>query len=156
MEFVNYNANPKNKKTSDCVIRAICTALEVSWEQVYKEMLDVALRTGYAISSKQNYTKYLSIKGYEKQKMPRRNDNSRYTIKEFIDELADPNKTYIIDMANHVTVASAGKLYYIWNCGSKSVGNYWVLNYKIKPEDKPTKKKSKRVLMTAKKKQQES
>ena len=65
MEFVNYNANPKNTKTGDCVIRALCTALEDSWEQVYKEMLDVALRTGYAISSKQNYTKYLSIKGYE-------------------------------------------------------------------------------------------
>ena len=28
MEFVNYNNNPKNKKTTDCVVRAISFALD--------------------------------------------------------------------------------------------------------------------------------
>lgn len=31
--FHYYNANPKNKVDDDCVIRAICTALNQSWAQ---------------------------------------------------------------------------------------------------------------------------
>ena len=42
MEFIKYNANPKGRKTGDCVIRAICTALHMSWEETYIEMLRVA------------------------------------------------------------------------------------------------------------------
>ena len=31
MKFINYNANPKGRKTGDCVIRAIAFALNKSW-----------------------------------------------------------------------------------------------------------------------------
>ena len=61
MEFVKYNANPKKKKTGDCVIRAICTGLKESWEDTYKGMLDVALDTYQAISWNKNYEYYLKV-----------------------------------------------------------------------------------------------
>lgn len=35
MEFVRYNNNPKQNKTSDCVIRAISFATNKSWEDIY-------------------------------------------------------------------------------------------------------------------------
>ena len=63
MEFVQYNANPKKKKTADCVIRAVCTGLKESWENTYKGMLDVALDTYQAISYKKNFETYLKEKG---------------------------------------------------------------------------------------------
>ena len=128
MEFIKYNANPKGKKTGDCVIRAICTALNEKWEDTYKGMLDIALKTGYAISCKENYTKYLSAKGYDIQKMPRRKDNTKYTVKEFADELADRNKIYVLNLANHVTIIKNKNLYDLWNCSKKSVGNYWIID----------------------------
>mgnify|MGYP003458603784 FL=1 len=31
-KYVNFNANPKNKKTEDCVIRAISKGLNQKWE----------------------------------------------------------------------------------------------------------------------------
>ena len=65
MEFVNYNANPKNKKTGDCVIRALCTALEDSWEQVYKLTATSELyKTNYTIRAKdlQDASKQAKIK----------------------------------------------------------------------------------------------
>ena len=116
MNFINYNANPKYKKTGDCVIRAICTALNESWADTYKGMLDVALRKGYAISYKDNYEFYLKEKGILKQKMPRREDRTRYTVAEFADELASPYKTYIVSVATHLTVIINGDLYDLWNC----------------------------------------
>lgn len=30
-----YNPNPKNKQTGDCVVRALCKALDKSWDEVY-------------------------------------------------------------------------------------------------------------------------
>ena len=128
MEFIKYNANPKGRKTGDCVIRAICTALQMSWEETYIEMLRVALETGEAISCKENYTEFLARRGYKIQKMPRRSDNTKYTVREFVDELAKPNKIYILNLANHVTVIENNKLYDIWDCSRKSVGNYWVID----------------------------
>lgn len=128
MEFIKYNANPKGKKTGDCVIRAICTALNESWEDTYRGMLEVALDTGEAISCKGNFKEYLKRKGYDMQKMPRKENNKRYTIEEFANILAKPNMVYIVNIANHLTLINNKNLYDLWNCKNKSVGNYWIIN----------------------------
>lgn len=127
MEFVEYNANPKGRKTGDCVIRAICTALNETWEDTYKGLLEVALDTGYAISCTENYGEYLKRKGYIKQKMPRKLNNRKYTVAEFADELAKPKVTYIINIANHTTMIRNKNLYDLWDCRRKSVLNYWII-----------------------------
>ena len=138
MEFINYNANPKNKKTGDCVIRAISTALNQDYWKTLDEMVEVTKKTGYYMSYKNGFEAYLKSKGYEKQKMPKRPDNTRYTVEEFADELAMPCYNYILNVANHLTCLKGQDLYDIWNCSRKSVGNYWIIskdkNPKIKVE----------------------
>ena len=44
--FRFYNANPKNRIGGDCVIRAICTALNQSWEQTVREMTELGIKEG--------------------------------------------------------------------------------------------------------------
>lgn len=127
MEFVEYNANPKGKKTGDCVIRAISTALNETWEETYRGMLEIAIETGYAISCTENYSEYLKRKGYKKQKMPKKENNKKYTVAEFADTLAKPSTSYIINICNHTTLIKNKKLYDLWNCGRKSVLNYWII-----------------------------
>ena len=56
--------------------------------------------------------------------MPRHYDNTRYTVKELIDE--NPNITMVISVANHLTCAIKGTLYDTWDCSHKSVGNYYI------------------------------
>ena len=124
-KFEDYNANPFKKKTGDCVIRAVCVALKEDWKDTYKGMFDVAMETGYAISCKDNYKEYLHRKGYEMKKMPKKENGRRYTVREFIEELANPKKNYIINLANHLTCIEKCTLVDLWNCGNKSVGNYW-------------------------------
>lgn len=125
MEFIKYNNNPKNKKTGDCVIRAIATATNSSWEYVYSKLAELGIKQGLMINDSKNWQKYLESLGYIKQKMPRRPDGTRYTLEEFATELAEENKIYIVKLAGHLTVIKNKNLIDTWNCSYKSVGNYW-------------------------------
>lgn len=127
MEFIKYNNNPKNKKTGDCVIRAIATATNSSWEYVYIKLAELGIRKGLIINDSNNWQKYLEILGYEKQKMPRRSDRTRYTLEEFATEIAEENKIYLVRLAGHLTVIKNKNLIDTWNCSYKSVGNYWII-----------------------------
>ncbi len=130
MEYVNFNMNPKKKKTADCVLRAVAFGLGQEYVETYREMVESSIKTGYFMSDKKGYQAYLKSKGYEMEKMPRKDNNKRYTVAEFCDILAKNGETYIISVANHLTVIKDKKLYDIWNCGRKSVGNYWIINNK--------------------------
>lgn len=46
--FHYYNANPKNRITTDCVIRAITTALEQDYNKTVMEMAEMQCKTGIA------------------------------------------------------------------------------------------------------------
>ena len=61
MLYIKYNANSKNKKTGDCVIRAICTALNKSWVDTYTDLFNNTIKYGYSVSSKENFKKYLKL-----------------------------------------------------------------------------------------------
>lgn len=128
MQFINYNANPKGRKTTDCVIRAMSTALNNTWEDTYRALVDFSIKRGLASSDKRAITLFLHYKGYTKQKMHKREDNTRYSVKDFIDEIAKPKAVYIIGLANHLTVVKDGVLLDTWNCSKKIVNSYWIID----------------------------
>jgi hypothetical protein len=125
MKFTKLNLNPKGRKTGDCVVRAIAKGMDQSWEDTLCDLHKVALHHYTMPNDKFTYDKYLTANGWTKEKMPRFADNTRYTVKEFI--AANPHGTFILSVANHLTVAINGELFDTWNCGSKSVGNYWTI-----------------------------
>lgn len=127
MKFIKYNENPKNKKTNDCVIRAIATATNSSWEYIYSKLAEQGIKKGLMINDNRNWIKYLADLGYKKQPMPRREDRTRYTLEEFATELAKEDKTYIVKIAGHLTVIKNKNLIDTWDCNYKSVGNYWII-----------------------------
>lgn len=123
--FHYYNANPKNRFTGDCVVRALCVAMEKPYEEVYRELLESALKTGYSVASKENYDRYLKANGWVKHKQPRKEDNTKYTGKEFC-ERARPYERYIAKIGGHHIVAIIdGKVWDIWNSTGGCIGNYW-------------------------------
>lgn len=126
MEFKKLNLNPKGKKTGDCVIRALAYALDKPWTEVYKDLVEIGLKYAIMPNNKDCYTKYLEKLGYKKQKMPKKYNNKRYTIREFADELS-VNHKYIISVANHLTVLDYNTLVDTWDCSRKCMGNYWII-----------------------------
>lgn len=128
--FVYYNANPKNRITGDCVIRALCTGMNESYEKVYKELFEFSLKNGYMLNDKKCYEKYLASKGWLKIPQPRKCDNTKYTGKEFCQMAQEYTFNYPSRMiasigGHHIVAIVEGRVHDIWNSTSKCIGNYW-------------------------------
>lgn len=122
--FKFYNANPKGRFTGDCVIRAICTALEKPYEEVYRELLELCLSTGYSIASTENYAKYLELQGWDKKKQPRKSNNKKYTGEEFCKNYKGICIAHI--GGHHIVCIKNGKVHDTWDSTDGCIGNYWV------------------------------
>lgn len=127
IKYVNENVNPKNKKTCDCVIRAITKATGKDYYVVYEELYKTSVKSGFMLNEKRVEEKVLEKYGFVKIKQPRHyDDNTKYTIGE-IDELISKNDIVIISCAHHLTCVKNHTLYDIWDCRNKTIGNYYVL-----------------------------
>lgn len=127
MEFVKQNLNPKGWKTGDCVVRAIANANHTSWESTYLALCDIGAEKCRMPNEKHTYEALLKEYGWIKQKMPRHEDGSRFTVRELVEQHNGP---MVISMAKHLTYAINNTIYDLWDCGSKSVSNYWTKNEK--------------------------
>ena len=121
--FKYYNANPKNKHTTDCVVRAICTALDQPYNKTIKELSELWIETGYQMSDVKCYGKYLESKGFVKYKQPRKPDNTKYTGKEFVKIFEGVCVAHL--GGNHVVCVKNGKVLDIWDSTEGCIGNYW-------------------------------
>ena len=123
MKFEKKNVNPKGRKAGDCVIRALSTSSGMRWQSVYEQLGELGLRLCRMPNEKQTYEKWLNIMQYTKHKQPRREDGTKYTVQELIDELWV--RDAVITVANHMTVVEDGVLIDTWDCSQKTVCNYW-------------------------------
>lgn len=132
--FHFYNANPKGKYTTDCVIRAISTGTEIPYETVLREMAEQQIKTGYDMSETKAIAMYLKKKGWRKQNQPRKSDNTKYTGNEFCKEILHRssefawlrNRKVIANIGGHHIVAICnGKVWDTWNSTGGCIGNYW-------------------------------
>lgn len=123
IKFIEYNNNPKNKKTCDCVVRALALATGRPYVDVYKELFEISLKTGYMLNEKRVEDKFLEQNGFVKHKQPRKSDNTKYTIKE-ADKICT-DRIIIVRCAGHLTCIKDGAVYDLWDCRSKCISNYY-------------------------------
>ena len=122
--FTFHNANPKGKlRAADCVPRAISTATGISWEEATRVLTEEAIKQYAVLNEKSVYDKWLTQNGWTKNKQPRKADNTKYTVEEFA--AINDKGTYVVGVANHLTVVVDGQILDTWNCSYKTVGNYW-------------------------------
>lgn len=121
--FTYHNQNPHNRITADCVTRAISFALNIPYNDVVMEIAEFQIKTGFVIEEKEDLL--LKAHGIHMQPMLRHDDNTKYTLKEFIEE--HRTGTYIVRMPGHLTVVKDGVNYDIWDCtkSTNKIGNYW-------------------------------
>lgn len=124
--FHYYNANPKNRITGDCRIRAISVACEVPYNQVVMDLARIQCETGYDQTANQGISILLKEYGWTKCKQPRKADNTKYTGAEFCRLLANNNKRYVANIGGHHIVAIVNKkVWDIWDSTDGCIGNYW-------------------------------
>ena len=121
--FHYYNENPKDRKTDDCVIRAIATATGQTWDDTLVGLTNCALKHKYMIHCPELYGKYLEELGFHKEKQPRKRDNKRYKACEFVKNFEG---TAVANLGQgHVACIKDGQVWDIWDSSHEIVGNYW-------------------------------
>lgn len=126
--FTYHNENPKGSKSSgDCVVRAIAFATGKGWDTVFSDLCALGLKMKAMPNDDKVYRAYLKQLGLVQMKQPRKSNNKKFTVKEFA-ECSSRRGTYIISVANHLTVVKERKIIDTWDCGDKCVGNYWTIH----------------------------
>lgn len=123
--FHYFNANPKNRMTTDCVYRAICTGLNIPYNTVVREMAEMQCETGYDNGDNKLIDRYLKSKGWVKCNQPRKSDNTKFTGKDFCKYTRE--KRVVANIGGHHIVAIIdNKINDIWDSSDGCIGNYWV------------------------------
>lgn len=121
--FKNHNANPKNKKVADCVIRAISFGTGKSWEDTFMGLVDIALKKKCVPNEKVAYVPYMEENGFNPRKIVLNEFRKKPTVNSFCRD--NKKGTYVLSVANHLVVVKDGYFYDTWDCGDKTVYKYW-------------------------------
>lgn len=126
--FHYYNANSHNHKTGDCVIRALCTATEISWEDCLTELFNIAVKKGYEPSDDKPVSVFLENHGFIKCKEPRYADNTKMTVEHWLEHVrpSKHNKVVATVGSHHIVAIMNGVVNDIWNSSRQTMHSYWV------------------------------
>ena len=120
--WIYANPNPEHKQVPDCVIRAICIALNKPWLEVSDELYAVARRE-YSVTCDDNiWGQYLYFLGFEPFLMPFSCPRC-VTVNEFTKYY--PYGTYIIGTGNHAVAVIDGNYYDSWDSGNEIPSFFW-------------------------------
>lgn len=127
--FEIYNPNPyaeKGKKhdKGDCVVRAICKATGLSWEDVYTELYQYGLMIGDFGNSKLVYGAMLKDRGFGYESVKRTKGKKAPTVESFCKE--HTTGTYILRLAHHITTIVDGVCYDTWYPQDCTIYGYWI------------------------------
>ena len=108
---------PKNWNKGDCVIRAFCGLLGLSWSVVFEEMCKIAAKNFDMPNSHKVIDEYAKSKGLVKVSLP-----SYVTVREFAKK---NNGSYIVNIRSHISCIKENKLNDTWDCGSYKMKTYY-------------------------------
>ena len=123
------NVNPKGKHGADCVIRAIALACDQSWEQTVRELTELGIKKGLLLNDRKLYPSYLKMKGFRQMSEPRKRDNAKMSVQEWLEyDGSEWNMFKIVANvgSHHVTAIVGNRVNDIWNCSSNTMHKWWV------------------------------
>lgn len=109
----------------DCVIRALCKALNKDWVDTFKLMIPYEIKYQCPISCMplKLYKETLKDLGFEYIGISNKKGQKRPMVKEFAEK--HKKGIYILSLANHWATCVDGVYYDSWNCGNKCLYGYF-------------------------------
>lgn len=108
MAYEFYNPNPDSPYRGDCVIRALCKALDKPWEYIYVELCVQGFAMHDLPNSDTVWGSYLRSKGFERFIVPNTCPDC-YTISDFAAD--HPAGTYVLGTGTHAVTIRDGIIY---------------------------------------------
>lgn len=119
-----YNPNPKKDNAPDCVIRALCKALDKDWIDVY----DLLVARGRELYDMPNSVEVMASvlleHGFERVVIPKTKGKPKPTV----DQIARKTKNKSIcvcRIANHIVTTKDGFSWDMWDSGDRAVYTYF-------------------------------
>ena len=120
--WMRTNPNPARKEVPDCVIRAICIALNMQWLDVYDDLCRLGRVEFNMPSADSVWGKYLYQMGFEPFLLPQ-SCPSCVTIRMFCRMF--PQGRYIIGPGGHAVAIIDGDYYDSWDSGNEVPSFFW-------------------------------
>lgn len=115
--YIPYNPNPTNRRTDDCVIRAVAKVLDIPWERAYI-MLSVKGLEMYAWGNSNDvWGSLLRENGFVREIIPNTCPDC-YTIEDFCRD--NPTGTYVLGTGTHAVAVVDGNYYDTWQSGEQT------------------------------------
>ena len=106
--FVQMNPNPLRKTVGDCVIRAISTATERDWDEVYLELMLIGYELKDMPNANEVWGTYLRRNGFTRQNIPNTCPEC-YTVRDFAAD--NPIGTFVLGTGTHAICVKQGNYY---------------------------------------------
>ena len=123
--YRQYNANPDKFRVGDCTVRAICTALNKEWNEVYLWLCVYGFIKKDMPSSNRVWGEYLKGKGFVRRPVDA-HGQAEYTVYDFCED--NPEGTFILALESHVICVKEGCYYDTWDSGDEIPLYYWQKN----------------------------
>lgn len=120
--WVERNENPVARRTVDCTIRAISTALGQDWEVTFMGTSEKAFELKDMQSANHVWGAYLKSRGWKRHVIPNECPDC-YTVKDFCAE--HPHGAFILALDGHVVAVMDGNYYDTWDSGDEVPMYYW-------------------------------
>lgn len=122
MSFIYYNPNPLDKRTSDCVVRAVSRLFEISWDDAYDDLSDQGKIDKAPFTVDDVWGNYLYKRGYMMYLLP--NTCPRcLTVRDFC--YTHPEGRYMLKTSGHVIAVVDGNYYDSSDSGNEVPIYYW-------------------------------
>lgn len=112
--FINQNLNPMNKRTDDCVVRAIAKALDIDWKSAYTMLSAHGLKLADGFSKNYVWGDLLLNLGFTRSGIPNTCPDC-YTVRDFANE--HQNGTYVVGTGDHALAVVDGDYYDSFDSG---------------------------------------
>lgn len=122
MSFVRYNPNPERQSLTDCVIRAVSTVLDMSWDDAYVDLSMLGFSMKDMPNTNSVWGKYLKLNGFSRHTIPNTCPDC-YTIRDFADD--HPTGIYVVATGSHAVAVVNGNYYDTSDSGMEVPTYYW-------------------------------
>lgn len=120
--FIYYNPNPRGIKVGDCVIRGLSKILNLSWDEVYAEVMLKGFELKDMPSANNVWGSYLRSKGFERFTISNTCPDC-YTVEQFCRD--NDQGLFLLATGSHVVAVEDGYYFDAWDSGNEVPIYYW-------------------------------
>lgn len=123
-----FQPNPTEPKYSstkgDCVIRAVCAALDIDWLDAFDILTEHARETYTLPNDPDVVARVLAKYGFVKVSVKREKGKKAPTPNALAEQF--PDKVFVCRLSHHMVCVRGGKYWDTWQSGDKTIYNYYV------------------------------